>query len=222
MLYPLLFHTEARPAFSEAERTSFERILREAGDEGTIRYEAPYPKSRFIDYVVESRRLFVHGSNRGDIETFEPRRQTLFDGRAVDAVFASRDGVWSLFYATLDRGKVVGNFRNGCFRSANGAKRYYFFSLTRATRDSRPWTQGTVYFLPADSFAHSAEDGKAAFDEWVSKTPVRPKWRLPVEPADFAPYRSAVATHRPGESIVVTWLLYKIRTKLRKPGHHGS
>jgi hypothetical protein len=45
----------------------------------------------------------MHGSNNRHIVQFEPRKQTLFNGQYVEAVFATQDGIWAVFYAVFNR-----------------------------------------------------------------------------------------------------------------------
>lgn len=204
-----MFHRVSDPPFTDKEESDFERIIAAVGHDGHFHYDSAFPKYRFIDYIVQRRNLVVHGSNHMDIREFETRRQTLFNGDYADAVFASRDGRWSIFYAILDRSKVVYHFRNGCFK-ASDSKRYYFFSLTQATHDNGPWTDGVIYFLPAEPFVRSTR-GRTYFDEWTCSRPVGPVYKLSVGPADFGMF-DRVAVHKPNESIVTTWLKYKLRT----------
>lgn len=147
----------------------------------------------------------LHGSNNKVITEFEPRRQTLYNGKYVDAVFATKDGYWPLFFATLDKNKIQGSFRNGCLQTSNGNK-YYFFSITQETYFNNPWTNGMIYFLPDESF-EKASNGIVSFDEWISKHPVKPIARLEVDPEDFY-FFNRITNHKDSESIIQTWVLY--------------
>ncbi len=213
IIYRMLLHSESDQPFSEAEASEFEAIIAAAGNDGQLRYDSAYPKYRFIDYVVQRHNMVAHGTNQMNIEEFENRRQTLFDGKLADAVFTSRDGIWAIFYAILDRDKLAGNFRNGCFKSPKN-ERYYFFSLTKTTLDRQPWTSGSVYFLPSQPFVRLSK-GRTYFDEWTCNHPVKPVYRLTVNPDDFGMF-DRVAIHKPDESMVKTWLLYKLRITFRR------
>ncbi|MFC5528297.1 hypothetical protein [Cohnella yongneupensis] len=212
-LIKTLFYRRTDAMFTDQETAEFELMLRNTDSEGSVRYESKFPKYRFIDYVVQNKNMVVHGSNRTDIDQFEVRRQTLFNGQPVEAVFASKDGIWSIFYAILDRSKVVYNFRNGCIKTASDM-RYYFFSLTEPTYASDPWTTGSVYFLPADAFERTTRS-KAYFDEWVCRQRIHPVMKLSINKEDFV-YLNKVAVHKPNESIALTWLLYKFRTRSKR------
>ncbi len=199
--------------FSAAEMDDFERMYHEAvAVNGIVNYQSKFPKHRFIDYLTEFKNVVAHGSNNSKIETFETRQQTLFSGKSVEAIFAAKDGIWPIFYAILDRNKVVYNFRNGCFKTKN-KRRFYFFSITQQTLDNEPWTTGYVYLLPSESFERASYT-RVYVDEWISKQEVKPLLKMEVSPSDFE-YHNKVSIHRPRESILMTWLLYKIRTSKR-------
>jgi len=217
IIYSILLHRVVNQPFSEAEASAFDAIISAAGDDGQLQYDLSYPKYRFIDYLVERHQLVAHGTNQMNIQEFENRRQTLYDGTVADAVFASRDGRWAIFYAILDRSKIAGNFRNGCFRSPKN-DRYYFFSLTKPTFDNHPWTEGSVYFLPSQPFVRLSK-GRTYFDEWTCNHPIRPVYRLTVNPEDFGMF-DWIAIHKPDEPMVKSWLLYKLRIHSRRKANN--
>ncbi|NIK79997.1 hypothetical protein FHS15_005181 [Paenibacillus castaneae] len=192
------------------EANEYERLLlRASQSEGFIHYDCHYPKYRFISYMCKQKKCMAHGSNTSSIEQFEPRKQTLFNGKYVEAVFATKDAIWPLFYAVFDRSKLYGNFRNGCLRIHNEDESYYFFSLTEQTMCEGPWTEGSIYFLPEVNFRRVSNRG-VFFDEWISKEPVVPSYRLEVTKEDF-PLLEKVSIHKSDESIFKTWFSYKRR-----------
>lgn len=67
-----------------------------------------------------------------------------------------------------------------------------------------------VYILPKDKFTYMGQ-GSFQFDEWVCHEPVSPIVKLEVNPSDFYFYNK-VATHQFGESILKSWLFYKLRS----------
>lgn len=184
----------------------FERLAKE--DLPKLEYNLPIPKYKFLSYLAENKQLILHGSNHPSIHTFEPRNQTLFNGKSVNAVFATKDPIWSIFYAVFRKESVYSNFRNGCI-SADKKHKYHFYSLTQETFQNNPWTNGTVYILPQETFQHVGS-GAIIFDEWISKEPVTPIAKLEVEPADFY-FLSKVASHHAKEPLLKSWFLYKIR-----------
>lgn len=98
-----------------------------------------------------------------------------------------------MFYAVFRRSSLVGNFRNGCI-SADGKKKYHFYSLSKATldNDNAPWTNGMLYILPNHTFTHRSK-GIIEFDEWTSNEAVKPIIKLEVDPSDFY-YLNRVST----------------------------
>ena len=51
------------------------------------------------------------------------------------------------------------------------------FSIDAESLRKAPWTNGMIYILPRDSFEE--------WEEWTSKSPVRPLAKLAVSPVDF-------------------------------------
>ncbi|WP_316571762.1 hypothetical protein [Neobacillus sp. YIM B06451] len=210
-LMGILFYRGPVLNFSEEERSEFEKMYLSAATENAeITYTSKYPKHRFIQYIAATKPVILHGSNNREIGEFEARRQTLYNGQFVNAVFGTKDGIWPLFYAVLDKNKVKGGIRNACLK-VEGGRPHYFYSLNKETRDASPWTSGMIYFLPGETFQR-AGNGLVSFDEWVSKTPVKPIAKISVEPADFY-FLDKVSCHKDTESIVKSWLLYKFRVK---------
>lgn len=158
----------------------YKRYIEEANGENII-YKSAYPKYMFLHYLIENKDVFVHGTNHSNITLFEPREQDLFNGKKVKAVFASTDGVWSIFFAVVNRKEYVGSLRNMCLttRTKKGIRRYYYFSLNKDFL-GQPYIDGTIYILPKDGFKKGG-----IRDEWVSERPVTPLAKLTVTPEDF-------------------------------------
>lgn len=215
MLLGMLFYRAPYLSFSSEEIEVFENIYAEAASSHSeIGYDCRFPKYRFLQYISETKPVILHGSNNKSILEFETRRQTLFNGQYVEAVFATKDGIWPVFYAVFDRSKLSGNFRNACLNVRNDKHTYYFFSLTPETKMKNPWQDGMVYLLPQEPF-ENVSDSIVFFDEWVSKTPVKPIAKIAVTPQDFY-FINKVSRHKATESILATWFLYKLRTIVGK------
>jgi hypothetical protein len=168
----------------------FDAMLDATEEGGWIQYRSSRPKHLFLRYLGERGRCLLHGSNDTDIAEFEPRAQATYTGRPVEAVFASDDGIWVLFFAVVAR-PPVWSLRNAC--NVRGARRRYFFAIDTDPRAPESWAHGAVYLLPPDTFTQTYDA------EWISPTPVRPRARLAVTRADF-PYADQVFRRRFGES----------------------
>lgn len=213
ILLTILFYRSPRSDFTEEEINAFDKLYSDAvNGDGVVRYSSKFPKWRFIQYVSKRKNVLLHGSNNGSIQTFEPRKQTLYNGELVEAVFATKDGIWPMFYAVLDKNKLQGSIRNGCLE-VRGNRKFYYFSMTKETRANNPWTKGTLYFLPMDSFEKVSHE-TISFDEWISKTFVTPLAKLDVDVSDFY-YHHKVTAHKDGESLYKTMFMYKLRSKFR-------
>lgn len=216
LLVRSFFYKATAIEYSEDEIQEFDLMFDSAilSPNLTINYESSYPKSRFLRYISDTRDILLHGSNNKTIETFEPRQQTLYNGKMTEAVFASKDGIWPVFYAVLDRQKVEGGFRNGSIKIKKSEHKYHFYSINKATSIKHPWTSGMVYCLPDVTF-EKASQSKLSFEEWTSQLPVKPIVKLEVNPSDFI-FLDRVSVHKDNESRLRTWLFYKLRTKYIK------
>lgn len=207
VILSILLNRFPKTIFTEEEIAQYEKLALTIVDGGLINYELPFEKHRFLLYLSAKGNYLFHGSNQLNIERFEPRDQTLFNGELTKAVFASSDPIWSTFYAVLDRSKVVGGFRNGCV--IGGKRKYHYYSINDATMNEGPWTSGMIYILPKDKFKLSGH-GKIQFDEWISHEHVMPICKMSISVDDFY-YKNKVSVHKDNESLLKTWLLYKIR-----------
>ncbi|OBR65232.1 hypothetical protein A7K91_00645 [Paenibacillus oryzae] len=209
IILALLFYRSPQVSFCDEEIKEFDTIFNAAihGD-GLIKYTSLFPKQRFLLYISMNKNVLMHGSTQKSIAEFEPRRQTLYNGKYVEAVFATKDGVWPVFYSIFNKDKLAGNFRNGCLETRSG-KKFYFFSITKETYMNSPWTQGMIYFLPRESFERARKE-IISFDEWISEEPVKPMAKIEVDLTDFY-FMDRVSIHKAKEPVLKTWLLYKWR-----------
>jgi hypothetical protein len=156
--------------------------------------------------------VLFHGSQRGGIEELRIERET-GDSTAYgrqEAVFATDDPVWAMWFALLARGPGFRSTRNGVW-SIRG-HRGYFFSVD--SDDAEVLTDGWLYVLPRDGF--TPEPAVAVVlqsGQWVSHKPVKPLARLAVAPSDF-PFADIVGRHSSGDSMVRT--LWNARTAYRR------
>ena len=150
------------------------------------------PKHAFLRYLVETRDVLFHGTGRSDVAEFEPQRQTDYDGTWTEAVFASDDPIWPMFFATVNR-ELARSLINGCSRRL-GESRYYF-SISADPRAPESWRTGWIYILPRETFRRHP-----AGSEWLSPVAVRPLARLRIEPTDF-PFLGDVVRHSRTEPV---------------------
>ncbi len=66
-----------------------EMMVKPGGQE--IDYALPYPKYEFLMYLVECQDVLFHGSNNLEISELTPNIQTDWNGKQIEAVFATRD-----------------------------------------------------------------------------------------------------------------------------------
>jgi hypothetical protein len=178
-------------------RPEFDEILEQGRRGGLIDYRLETPKQEFLSYLVHTRGHLLHGTDLPDLEEVTPMVATDYDARRLEAVFATSDGIWPLFFATLDRGRA-GSLWNGCYQVRRGSvlHRHYFFFTQADPRDETIWRDGVVYVLPREPFARTWIP-----NEWVSRLPVRAVARLAVAPSDF-PFRHRVKQFDPSRSLM--------------------
>jgi hypothetical protein len=182
---------------TDAKRQAFAALIEPArrhGDGQPIAYRCPFPKYEFFGYLVTELGYLLHGSRAPDLAVFEPRPASdLYAFSAQRAVYAASDGIWPMVFAIRDRRPHQGTFFNGCSRVVHGdgtfSEPYYHFALAADGLRERPWTTGTIYVLPRETFVPHPlvhEDGLlVTLEEWASAEAVRPVAKLEVRPDDF-------------------------------------
>lgn len=216
LLFGPLLRREPPLALDAAKRAAFEsRAARVLSGEGPIlEWDLAYPKHEFTRYLVAHHPVLLHGTPRTGVERLEPAEQTLFDGTSATAVFASDDGIWPIFFATIDRGQYSGPYslRNAAMvagRGGRGAAPLPVLDEPR-TAGCRRLVRGRCPHpatgdVPADGVGGGALSG-------VSDVAVTPLGRLEVGPEDF-PFHGRISAHRLREWLPLTWLLYRWRTR---------
>jgi hypothetical protein len=186
---PLAADPEAAAAFDALYDATLED-----GSGAPIDYTLPWPRWQFIAHISDTRGVVVHGSQNTGIELFEPRKSNdahPFGDRA--AVFGSSDGLWSMYYAILDRTTHPMLLLNAACRleDADGAMSdpLYFFSISDAALAQRPYAPGMIYFLPGEGFEAMPPEMTGStrihIAQYASLSPVRPLARIAVAPEDF-------------------------------------
>jgi len=157
----------------------------------------------FLCGLAERREIAFHGTGDPDIGAFEPREPIDFAPFGQQqAVFATTDPIWSMFYAIVDRDRYRLTLNNGCILVLGGEGRaelpYYYFSITSGALDEQPWRTGYVYLLPAETFvaqpAQRYAGHTARVPQLASPVAVTPFARLRVAPGDF-PFLAQIRGH---------------------------
>lgn len=157
--------------------------------------------------MAERDDVLFHGSNLGGLETLEPvrlsRDATAFGDQ--QAVYATSDPVWAIYFAILRRGKL--STRNASLGRAGGSlfPRRYVFSLRRYDGEER-FCPGFLYVVPRATFTCQPPLlGRIDTAQWVSHESVPVLERFDVASADF-PFADLVVTHREREPLLMTLL----------------
>ena len=206
------------PRFDERTEALLEPLADriEAGDAAGL-VDSPAPLVEFLRWLAERRPLLFHGSAESDLRVLEPIRRSRDTTAFGDqqAVFATADPVWAIYFAVLRRGRGFGT-RNGSMglTASSVYPRWYFFSVNRRP-SSDTFMSGSLYVVPRAPFApEPAYLGLLDTGQWVSPSAVRPLVRIDVRPTDF-PFRDAVVTHRDREPMFVTRLRAAARARRR-------
>jgi len=179
---------------ADVDEPAFERLTAavDDADGSTVAYDAAAPKHAFFRHLVAQRPVLLHGTGDAEIERFEPRRQTDYDDEWTDAVFATDDAIWPIFFAVVNR-PVARSLINACSRRYGES--HYYFSIGADPKDAGTWRDGWIYVLPRETF-----NLHPSGPEWLSPVAVRPLARFRVEPRDF-PFLGDVVQHTLGEPV---------------------
>jgi hypothetical protein len=154
---------------------------------------------RFLSSLAARRRIAFHGTGDPRIERFEPREPIDFAPFGnQQAVFATSDPIWAMYYAIVDRRRHRLTLNNGCLVLEDTGDAYYYFSVSRQALPRRPWHAGYLYFLPADTFVEQPGAVYAGYQARVpqlaSPVAVTPFARLRVAPRSF-PFLRQIRGH---------------------------
>lgn len=189
----------------ESTRSAFDELLDTTlgiGGCPAIQFTLPLPKWQFLCHVADHHDIALHGSGDPNIALFEPRQAIdLNEFGNQKAVYAASDGLWSMFFAVVDRERVK-TITNACVRLADGSGAlhgpYYVFSVSRSALASQPWRTGWVYLLPRGTFTFEPPFAFGSHEVHVaqlaSSEPVQPLAKLMVAPADF-PFLAQIRGH---------------------------
>ena len=172
--------------------------------------ELPERPLDFLRWLASSREVAFHGSQRDDLDRLEPLRKSRDQTEWGDqqALYATTDPVWAIYFACLRRDKGFRGTRNGTLGEADGPlyPRSYFFVHNRGSASPERFGPGSLYVLPAGPFAAQPPlAGVIDTAHLVSKAAVLPLARIDVSPADF-PFAGRIGYYRAREPIFVTLL----------------
>ena len=194
-------------AEEEAAFASLWQSIAHRADGRTIDEEIAGPSHRFVQWLMAQDAVIFHGSNRLDIDEFQPQRTSMelndTGGRGnLGAVYGTHDGLWSMFFAVVDRGRLRGSIRNGSMRfettSRDRSVDMYHFSIHHEVLATAPFTTGALYLFQRDVFERLPfYPGGPMSNEWACHEPLRPLARLTVSPEDF-PFLSGIGGHDDG------------------------
>jgi hypothetical protein len=163
----------------------------------------PEPRLDFLRWLAEHRPVVFHGSPRDDLRELSTERRSR-DSTAwgnQQAVYASADPVWAIYFACLRRDRGWTGTKNGSMGRAGGPlyPRRYFFVHNRGSASSARFGPGSLYLLPPAGFvADEPFAGVIDTAHLVSRKPVAPLARIDVGPEDF-PFRDRVGYYREHE-----------------------
>lgn len=170
----------------------------------------PEPRLDFLRWLAENRPVVFHGSPRADLRELSTERQSR-DATAwgnQQAVYASNDPVWAIYFACLRRDRGFAGTRNGSLGRAGGPlyPRRYFFAHNRGSVSPDRFGPGSLYLLSPRTFV-ADEPLAGAIDtaHLVSHEPVRPLARIDVSPADF-PFGTRIRYYRDREPVWISLL----------------
>jgi hypothetical protein len=189
-----------------------ERSFEHAADEllAGRTHELPARRLDFLRWLAGSRGLVFHGSPLGDLTRLEPIRRSRDTTAWGDqqALYATTDPVWAIYFACLRRDAGFRGTRNGTMGDAGGPlyPRSYFVVHNRGSASRHRFGPGSLYVLPPEPFA-AAPPLAGAVDtaHLVAKEPVVPLARVDVTPTDF-PVAGRIGYYREREPIFVTLL----------------
>ncbi len=186
------------------KRAAFDALIDATPPGSFVDYRLDFPRWQFLTYLCSTRSLVLHGSQNPGIGIIEPRKAS--DVRAYsaqEAIYATTDGIWVIYYAIIDRQKFSPlSLFNSCLyitpSPGQALGPLYFFSITHAALVQRPWCDGAVYILSRETFeqepSHQMMGAEITFPHWISPLPAAPVAKLHVGPEDF-PFLAQVHGH---------------------------
>lgn len=192
------FYCQVQVTLEPVKSAAFEALYQATLARGlgsAVDYTLAYPKHEFLQYLVEQKGLFLHGSGKVDIDLLRPFRYGVdaADHGNVSGVYADKDPIRPIYFAVVNGARCFGQ-SNGYFNlladgqhSSKGDlpcnERFYKLAIGVNGLRRPFWRPGMLYILPPDTFTYQ--------EEWTSRAPVPPLMRLAVTPDDL-PLRDQV------------------------------
>jgi len=205
MMVPDYWLTRPSADLDEKAKIAFDKLLDSTlSDNGcpTIMFDLPWTKWQFLCHLADHRDIALHGSGNPNIDLFEPRQSNdLSEFGNQKAVYAASDGLWAMFFAVVDRDRVM-SVTNACVRLSDSTGTihgpYYVFSVSQSALPNQPWRTGTVYLLPRNTFITQPPmefgPNQVQIAQLASLEPIQPLAKLTVTPEDF-PFLSQIRGH---------------------------
>ena len=205
MMLPDYWLTRPSVDFDERAQIAFDELLNSTlrmGGCPNIEFSLPWPKWQFLCHVADHHNIALHGSGDPHIALFEPRQANdLNEFGNQKAIYAASDGLWAMFFAIVDRARVM-SITNACVRLSDEMGQihgpYYVFSVSQSALVSQPWRTGTIYLLPRATFAVQPPlpfgNNEVHIAQLASTAPVEPLAKLTITPADF-PFLTQIRGH---------------------------
>ena len=214
------------------KQEKFEALLARSIEQtngGWIEYNLPWPKHEFVQYVTAQDKVIFHGSNNKEIDEFQPVRKSieLMDdtGRGnVQGVYGTHAGLWSMFFAIIDRSNMEGSIRNGVmyFNNRDGQQfALYQFSIDQNLLEDKPVVEGALYLLPRATFKRLMLTEATYSNEWASEQPVKPYAKLLIKPEDF-PFLDQISGHDDSQMIRLNRISKAIHSSARSASLNGD
>jgi hypothetical protein len=182
------------------------------------------PLLELLRWFAQRSELLFHGSRRGDLTVLEPIRLSRDTSEFGDrqAIFASSDPVWAIYFATLRREELKSTRNASLGVPGVLYPRWYFFSHDEDATAEWRFDDGWLYVLPREGFEPEAPSfGVLDTAHWVSPTPVTPLAAVAVSRSHF-PFVQHVVSHRPEESLSRTMLrAARHARRARRRGAHA-
>jgi hypothetical protein len=188
--------------FAALRASAARRVPRNTAGQGN-EYRLPYPKWQFLACIAENHPVVFHGTPLRDLAVVEPRQSNdINEFGAQNAIYATDDAIWAMFFAILDRPRIQMSISNAAVRlqlaSGELARPLYFFSINQEALDLQPFCEGAIYVLPKEPFVRDpiqkVKDYDIVVPHWASRQPAVPLVRLMVTPQDF-PFLAQIRGH---------------------------